>query len=106
MADLAALQYNPATYYGPIFPLEINTAGGRVLRMVSRIEMQVIKADGTAVTEWFEERAVITPLMGGMRYRLSGNVIRDHLYFATAPGNAMLYVAVKKNGIVTQLPVV
>jgi len=49
-ADLAALQYNPATYRGPRFPLEIDTANGSVRRMVIEIEMQVIKADGTAVT--------------------------------------------------------
>ena len=106
MADLAALQYNPATYRGPVFPLNIDTAGGQVLRMGIRIEMQVIKADGTAVTEWFKERAVITPPTAAMQYRLSGSAIRDHLYFATAPGNVMLYVAAKKNGIITQLPVV
>jgi hypothetical protein len=32
-------------------------------------------------------------------------VLRNHLYFATAPGNATLFVAEKKNGIVAQLPV-
>ena len=74
--------------------------------MVIDIEMQVIKVDGTAVTGWFYERAVITPPMVGVQYRLSGYAIRNYLYFATAPGNATLYVAAKKNGIITQLPVV
>jgi len=74
--------------------------------MVIDIEMQVIKADRTAITGWFEGQAVITPPLAGMQYRLSGSMIRDHLYFATAPGNATLYVATKKNGIITQLPVV
>jgi hypothetical protein len=51
------------------------------------------------------EVAVITPVQPG-QYRLSGSAMRDHLFFATAPGNANLFVAQKKNGIVTQLPVV
>jgi hypothetical protein len=32
--------------------------------------------------------------------------MRNHLYFATAPGNGTLYVAVQKNGVVRQLPVI
>ncbi|EPE03507.1 hypothetical protein F503_06680 [Ophiostoma piceae UAMH 11346] len=36
------------------------------------------------------------------RYRHSS--MGHHLYFATAPENAMLYVAAKKNGVVTMLP--
>jgi hypothetical protein len=104
LADLAALQYNPATYYGPIRPWLIQTANGLAHRMMINIEIQIIKADGTAVTGWFRERAMITPPVVGMQYRLSGRAMRDHLYFATAPGNAMLYV--KKNGIITQLPIV
>jgi len=58
--------------------------------------MQIIKADGTAVTPWFRETAVITPLEAS--YRLSRNAMRNHLYFATAPGNTALFVAEKKNG--------
>jgi len=67
--------------------------------------MQILKADGTAVTPWFTEVAVMTPFQPG-QYRLSGSAMRDHLFFATAPENADLFVAQKKNGIVTQLPVV
>lgn len=32
--------------------------------------------------------------------------MRRVLYFATAPGNDQLYVSVKKNGLVSQLPAV
>ena len=103
--DLAALQHNPATYYSLAGTININTANGLVQRSTIDIEMQIIKADGTALTGWFRERAVITP-PGGSLYRLSGSEIRNHLYFATTPGNATLYVAAKKNGIVRQLPVI
>ena len=58
------------------------------------------------LTPWFPEVAVETPIQPGTQYRLSGNAMRNHLYFATAPGNANLFVADKKNGITTQLPVV
>ena len=68
--------------------------------------MQITKADGTAITPWFIQPAVVLPLQSGVQYRLSGRAIRDHLYFATAPGHANLFVAQKKTGIVTQLPVV
>jgi len=104
--DLAVLRYDPATYQGNLGTLSIATAGGVVYREKIVIEMQITKADGTAITPWFRESAVVTPLQSGIQHRLSGNVMRDHLYFATAPGNANLFVAEKKNGITTQLPVV
>ena len=104
--DLAALQYNQLTYQGHLGVLPIGTANGVVLRRKIAIEMQILKADGTTITPWFRETAVVAPLQPGIQYRLSGNAMRDHLYFATAPGNANLFVAEKKNGITTQLPVV
>src|SRR5271170_1886401 len=104
--DLAALRYNQHTYGGNLAMIPIGTANGVVPRSRVVIEMQIIKADGTAVTPWFRETAVVTPLQPGVQYRLSGSAMRDHLYFATAPGNTNLLVAEKKNGITTQLPVV
>jgi hypothetical protein len=104
--DLAALQYNQLTYHGYLGMFSLGTANGVALRERVVIEMQIIKADGTPITPWFRETAVVTPLQPGIQYRLSGNAMRNHLYFATAPGNANLFVAEKKNGIITQLPVV
>src|SRR5271163_1385 len=104
--DLAALRYDPSTYLGDLGMFAITTANGDAFRNRIMIEMQIIKADGTAITPWFWEVAVDTPLQSGMQWRLSGNAMRNHLYFATAPGNANLFVAEKKNGITTQLPVV
>ena len=104
--DLDALPYNQQTYRGYLGTFSVFTAGGVVYRERVVIEMQIIKADGTPVTPWFRETAVVAPVQQGTQYRLSGSAMRDHLYFATAPGNANLFVAEKKSGITTQLPVV
>jgi hypothetical protein len=37
---------------------------------------------------------------------LSGETMRNYLYFATTPGNDKLYVSQRKNAIVEGLPVV
>ena len=103
--DLTAVGYDQLTYRGHKGTADIGTANGVVSRRRIAIETQILKADGTAITPWFGQNAVVLP-QSGIQYRLSGRAIRDHLYFATAPGNANLFVAQKKNGIVTQLPVV
>jgi len=105
--DLINLHYNPNTYHGRLGFIPVLTAGGYVAREQIIIEIQLMKANGTIVSPWFREWALITPIQLGVpQYRLSGSAMRNHLYFATAPGNAALFVAEKKNGIVTQLPVV
>jgi hypothetical protein len=104
--DLAALGYNQLTYRGHRGTTELRTANGVIRRRRIVIETQIITEDGTTITPWFTQNAVILPLQSGVQYRLSGRAIRNHLYFATAPGNTNLFVAQKKNSIVTQLPVV
>jgi hypothetical protein len=104
--DLTALGYNQLTYRGHRGITELDTAGGVIRRRRIVIETQIMRADGTAITPWFRQNAVVLPLQSGIQYRLSGRAIRNHLFFATAPGNANLFVAQKKSGIVTQLPVV
>ena len=84
-----------------IFPTDLAALGYYRLAYQGHLGMLPI---GTAITPWFMEVAVITPVQPG-QYRLSGSAMRDHLFFATAPGNANLFVAQKKSGIVTQLPV-
>ena len=37
-------------------------------------------------------------------YRLSGGLMRNHFYFATAPGNEFLYIATKKHNLYRELP--
>ncbi|KAK9348655.1 hypothetical protein V1522DRAFT_389362 [Lipomyces starkeyi] len=105
--DLAFLSYKHYTYTGRLGPTFISTAGGGIYREQIFIEMQISRADGTTVSPWFAEIAVITPAQPGVpQCRLSGNAMRNFLYFATAPGNTTLYVAEKKNGIIRQLPVI
>jgi hypothetical protein len=104
--DLINLHYNPNTYQGRIGFVPVSTANGIVARERIIIEIQLMKANGTIASPWFRESALITPLQLGLQYRLSGNAMRNHLYFATAPGNTTLFISEKRNGIVTQLPVV
>lgn len=106
-SDLASLNYDPYTYQGRMEPVAVLTATNVVVRDQIWIEIQLMRVDGTEPSQWFPELAVITPNIPGIQQsRLSGQAIRDHFYFATAPGNEILYVAMKKNGIVSQLPVV
>ncbi|KAK6826329.1 hypothetical protein RU639_005674 [Aspergillus parasiticus] len=73
---------------------------------VSDLEhLQYNPQTGEAITPWFVQIAIVTPDAPGL-VRLSGEAMRSHLFFATAPGNGILYVAKKKNGIVSRLPVV
>ena len=104
--DLVALRYNELTYRGNLGPVDIGTVNGVISRKRLVIEIQILKADGTTITPWFRENAAITIPQPGIQYRLSGKAMRDYLYFATAPGNTNLFVAEKKSGIMTQLPVV
>ena len=55
------------------------------------------------MTDWFTEKFVIRPFTP-FTYLLSGNKMRQHLFFATAPGNQTLYVAGRKNGLYDILP--
>lgn len=78
----------------PVVSLEI--------RILKRDEYGAIKA----LTEWMPERFVIRDWNHGETLLLSGTAMRQRLFFATAPGNELLYVSVKKNGIISQPPVV
>ncbi|KAJ8098885.1 hypothetical protein POJ06DRAFT_258257 [Lipomyces tetrasporus] len=86
VTDLAFLGYNPYTYTGRLGSTFVSTAGGGIYREQIFIEMQITRADGTTVSPWFEEVAVITAAQPGVpQCRLSGNAMRNFLYFATAP---------------------
>jgi len=81
-SDLVRLNYNQQSYAGYM--------GQRCRASPSSFdEMQILRFDGTIGSPWFTERALITPpLPGALQYRLSGNGMRNHLFFATALGNA------------------
>jgi hypothetical protein len=57
------------------------------------------------MTPWFVENFVIRDDSPNVSL-LSGREMRNWLYFATAPGNQELFVSVKKNGIMSKLPVI
>ncbi|KMP03836.1 hypothetical protein CIRG_03528 [Coccidioides immitis RMSCC 2394] len=93
----------PPDYLGFGANIPITTAGGMVRRQQITVEIQLLDSQGNAVSDWVLKQGIVTPATTGA-CRLSGNGIRQSLYFATAPGNQHLYVAEKKNGIVEQLP--
>ena len=55
------------------------------------------------MTDWLTEDFVIRPWVPDTLV-LSGGEVRHHLFFATAPGNQLLYVAGRKNGLTELLP--
>jgi len=67
--------------------------------------MQLRKPDGTPASGWFVDEGMVTP-SGQLNTQLSSSRIWRYLYFATALEDQTLYIAQKKNGIVTQLPAV
>ncbi|KAK9428574.1 hypothetical protein V1505DRAFT_204578 [Lipomyces doorenjongii] len=74
--DLALLSYNPYSYAGRLGGAFFSTASGGIYRERIVLEMQITKADGTAVSPWFEEIAVITASQPGVpQSRLSGNAM-------------------------------
>ena len=105
--DLDALGCNYQTYNGIMGDVVVATANGVCLRDRILVEMQLLRADYSPFTSWFVESAVVVPnVLGQDQMRLSGNGMRQILFFATSPGNATLYVAEKKSGIISQLPAV
>ncbi|OJD26154.1 hypothetical protein ACJ73_02464 [Blastomyces percursus] len=92
--DLTALAI-PPTYRGLGPEVPITTAGGTVTRKQIIIEVQLVDFQGNPVSEWIREGGIVAPADPGAS-RLSGDGIRQSLYFATAPGNQYLYVAAKK----------
>lgn len=50
------------------------------------VEVQLVRDDNTAWSDWFEEAAIVQPDSPGL-LRLSGCGIRDVLYLGTSPGN-------------------
>ncbi|WEW60146.1 hypothetical protein PRK78_005631 [Emydomyces testavorans] len=93
--DLIALGWDSVTYPGRLGLATVTTASGVLRRLRVLIEMQIVDSNGVAMTPWFEETAIVAFARGSLP-RLSGLRMRDHLYFATAPGNETLYVAAKK----------
>jgi hypothetical protein len=101
-SDLTAMGIRPSSYRGYSPHVKITTANGTVRRRTLQLQIQLRDQNGTAASDWFIEEAAIVPRGD----RLSGEEIRNRFYFATPPGNAILCIAEKKNGLLTALPVV
>ncbi|OAX79324.1 hypothetical protein ACJ72_06359 [Emergomyces africanus] len=84
--DIAALAIR-LTYMGYGADVPIMTAGGTVTRRQISVEIQLLDSQGNAVSDWILEEGIITPSASGVT-RLSGDGIRQSLYFATAPGKS------------------
>ena len=83
--------------------VQVATANGPAYQHSMFIDMQILTSTFVPLTPWFEEIAIVKPDSPGAA-RLSGHAMRDHLFFATPPGNALLHVAQKKAGIIRDLP--
>ena len=66
------------------------------------VEVQLVRDDNTAWSDWFEEVAMVQPDSPGL-LRLSGCGIRNVLYLGTSPGNHSLPVATTKGGLTSLL---
>ncbi len=66
------------------------------------VEVQLVRDDNTAWSDWFEEDAMVQPDSPGL-FRLSGRGIRDVMYLGTSPGNHSLAVATTKGGLASLL---
>lgn len=100
-SDLSTLGLTPQ-YGGLGNIVSVVTANGQVDQRSIWIQVQLLRTDGTAVSDWIDEMGIIST--EPETTRLTGDLIRNHLYFATAPGNQYLYVAEKAHGILSQLP--
>ena len=98
--------FYPGSYQGYLGPVAINTANGLTNRMALITENRVVKPDGTPLTGWYWERAIVDDNPLPNTPRLSGGNLRTQLYFGTCPGNHNLFTSQKKGGLVHLLPTV
>ncbi|CAG8216650.1 unnamed protein product [Penicillium salamii] len=92
-----------SSYIGHSSSHYCSSANGLVWLAHVSIEMQVLTSASVPLTPWFEQLAVVKQ-WGPNEARLSGDGMRDHLFFATSPGNRNLYVSTRKAGLMRVLP--
>jgi len=113
MGDLLAIGFVPGpnitdgSYRGFTDPVDMSTSTGLSTRYGLLVECRVVKIDQTPLTPWYWEFATLYPLNTPVNApRLSGRNMKRLLYFATAPGQAPLYVSQKKSGLASLLPTI
>jgi hypothetical protein len=90
----------------------IITANGSIRRDLCTVEMKLIDVNGHAITGWFIEKACVMPRdpptsrepQTNTENRLSGQEMRDYMYFATPPLNQNLYISSHKSDLYNILP--
>ncbi|KAK9234766.1 hypothetical protein V1525DRAFT_437604 [Lipomyces kononenkoae] len=99
-ADLILLNYDQNTYAGRLRAIALQTANVLVMRQRIPIQIQIIDSTGRReMTSWFLESAVIVPPASSL---WSGNAYLP--LFCNSAWNCKM--AVKKHGLMTQLPIV
>lgn len=76
----------------------VNSSGRAEIFRTLRLQVRLLNSYQTPWTDWMTEVAIVRP-MGPRVPRLSGSLIRDHLYFATSKGNQYVAVSTDKSGI-------
>ena len=80
--------------------VNIKTQNG-ILRDVLYVKVEIdLMKQGQGIGEWFEEDAYIGSFPPG-HCLVSGRKMRDHYYFATAPGNSKLLITKHKASLMT-----
>jgi hypothetical protein len=81
----------------------MNAAGGRYFHPGILVQVRLVNANHTVMSDWINEQAICKACHPGVP-RLSGTAIRDFMYLATAPGNDVLAVSSDKPGLLALLP--
>ena len=66
------------------------------------VDVQLVNEDHQPWSDWIPEQAIIR-VARQLTFRLSGQAIRNHFYFATPPGNRELVVASFRGGLFSLL---
>jgi hypothetical protein len=101
--DLPYFGPNIQGYHGWLQPTYTMDANG-VVSVWPTILVQVCMArdDYTAWGNWIDEIAIVKPVAPNLP-RLSGNGIRNELYFGTAPNNLRVAISKTKSGLTSLL---
>ena len=124
-SDIRAMRL-AGDYKGWMPPVAVKTHDGTVQRHSLFIEIQLLDPcsgsdELVPLSDWILEHATVVEPEGlgsrsvslkeqgeeeedGSHCRLSGGLMRNHFYFATAPGNEHLYIATKKHNLYRELP--
>jgi hypothetical protein len=97
----ASMGIDKPTYTQYRAPVAVDTAAGTTYRTKTKVQICVMDLTQVPLSDWFEEDCVVVPQTSPL---LSGQNMRNELYFATAKGNRELFVGKTKNSIVMALP--